>query len=519
MKAKKILGQPLLLLTVFAFILSMTACTPSEKNENSSGTAQSSSETTSFETGSKSGETNAGNGDSKVNTSGSGSKNTAASTNNQSNSTTATKAEPVNVKGYTFTLMSPWLPSKLSSNCTGFEKILFQRISEVQKEMGCTIKIVNSMDATFQNLQPLILSGKKVGDAVEILSSNVLSFANAGYIIPWDNVPGVNIKDSKYISGYTKMAAYDGKSYGLQFMKPPEVRMCVVFNKTLLRSKGVNADSLYTLASKKEWTFDKLKEYAKKTTTVVNGVTTTYGLGGTPTQVARALIRSNGGTIVTYKNGKATATYTSDSVKYAMNFINELVNTDKVYMTTSGMSNESTFNNAIPDYVQKFSDGKIGFLIAESWVINQEIKPKTAYDYGMLPVPIGPNASSYITDANNARVFVMTSTNAKNADYSKSIAIFNALSRPPKGYEGNGWWEYDIKKEYFQSKSQDKDLEMYIIGLNSAHTDVGWSVTALNTDFTKIVINGSIFWGQKTPSAAIDSLKGIYDKTIDSIFE
>ena len=34
------------------------------------------------------------------------------------------------LKGYTFTLMSPYLPSKLTSNCTGFEKLLFHAVNK-----------------------------------------------------------------------------------------------------------------------------------------------------------------------------------------------------------------------------------------------------------------------------------------------------------------------------------------------------------------------------------------------------
>ncbi len=427
------------------------------------------------------------------------------------------------LKGYTFTLLSPYLAQKATATSTGFEKNFFQRKDEVEKEYGCTIKIINpGVACNVAYLQPLMAAGKKVADVMEILATDIASLASANYIVPWDDVANVEIDNSKWISGYTSLATFDNKHYGLQFMKPPEARMCVVFNKTLLNSSGVDANGLYDLVNNKQWTFAKLQEYAKAATKVSGGTTVSYGVGGTPYKVMMALGLGNGGHLVTYANGKATATYTSNNIINATEFFNELVNKDKVYQVPEELKKETTVASLADSYYRDaFLTGKTAFLIEESWVINQQVKPKAGFDYGILPVPMGPDnkTGNYICSADNARIFTMTSTNAKNKDVAKSVAIFNALSTPSEGYEGNDWWEYDVKSEYFQKGSADKDLAMYKLCLNTSTIDIGWSVKTLKDGYMNNGVYGPIFQSNgHTPKAGINSISGTYDKLVNATF-
>ncbi len=449
-------------------------------------------------------------------------KETASKDSGKTSSKAETTISKKDLKGYTFTLMSPYLPSKLTSTCTGFEKVLFQRIAEVEKEYGCKIKLLTGSETGVENLQPLISAGKKVADVVEVIADNVLPLARANYIIPWDNVKGIDVNADKWVKGYTGLATIDGKHYGLQFMKPPEARMVVVFNKDLLKEKGVDANTLYNLAKNKKWTFDELEKYATKARTVVNGATTTYGVGGVPLRVAMALIMGNNGRLVTYSGGKAKATFSDAAVTNAVAYFDRLVNVDKVYEIPAELKTQPLYGKlSFTFWDDAFLKGKTAFLIQESYVVNQDIKPAADFDYGILPVPIGPDnkTGNYISSAGNARVFAMTSTNANNKDYEKSIAIFNALSTPSKGYEGNDWWEFDIKSEYFQKASADVDFEMYMTSINTSNVDPGWRLLTLKESFLSKGVLGPIFWKNgQTVQAGINSIAGTFDKTIDSVF-
>lgn len=532
---KQNLKRIISLLMVAVLCLSLTACSNSSDDDSEwsvweevsiiTGTNEDDSDKTdSKDTTTESKKETADNDStaSKVDTSSKTDGGKTSSKTETNNKPSTNDVDKKDLKGYTFTLMSPYLPAKLTSSCTGFEKLLFQRIEEIEKEYGCKIKLLTGSETGVENLQPLISAGKKVADVVEVIADNVLPLARANYIIPWDDVDGIDVNSDKWVEGYTGLATFDNKHYGLQFMKPPEARMVVVFNKDLLKEKGIDADSLYKLAKDKKWTFAKLQEYAKKATTVVNGTTTTYGVGGHPLRVTMALTLGNNGRLVTYSGGKAKATFSDAATVNAVNFFNTLVNVDKVFEIPAELKTKSLYGKlSFLYWDDAFLKGKTAFLIQESYVVNQDIKPGADFDYGILPVPMGPDnkTGNYISSAGNARIFAMTSTNANNKDFEKSVTIFNALSEPSKGYEGNDWWEFDVKSEYFQKDSADVDFEMYMTSINTSEVDPGWRLLTLKESFLSNGVLGPIFWKNgQTVQAGISSIAGTFDKTVDSVF-
>lgn len=441
-------------------------------------------------------------------------ENTASEKDN--NSTTGSAANnKIQTEGKTFTICSPVLPTSVNSDSPLFEKVLYDRIEEVEKKYSCKIKIVNSIPVEMSNLVPLLQAGKDFANIIELDVRKMVPLMTAGYLIPWNDMPNIDVKDSKWIEGYTKLSQYYGKNYGLQFEKPPELRMCMIMNKTLLKSSGVDADGIYQLIEKKKWDFATFRQYAISATKVVNGVTTSYGFGGNPFYISNSLICSNDGRLVTLNGNTATATYTSQKVVEALNFFNQLVNDDKVFMNTAGMSSKSTYNTSVPDYIKQFIDGKIAFLLEDSWALNQQIKPRVKnFEYGMISVPMGPSASEYVSCSTHARMFVVPVT---NKDKEFTSLIFNELAKSPEGYEDEWYWD-DIQADYFQSNDK-KSIEVYKRDLNNMVSDLGYSVSALNDNYLNTAVLGSIFWNSgQTPEAALKGLEGAYDSTIASMF-
>lgn len=437
--------------------------------------------------------------------------NAGQSGSNSSGNSSGKDLDKVATKGKTFTIVSSLLPDKSAKNMLLFEKMFYQRVAEVEKEYGVTIKIVNSMGGSAEQIAPMIRAGKMVGNIVETEIRYLPALISAGYVNPWDNVSGVNVNDSNLISGYTKVATVGGKHYGLQFMKPPEVRYCLIMNKNLLKSAGIDPNGIYTMINNKTWNWDTFEQYAIKTTNAAKGI---YGVGGNPEYLMEMLLNSNGANLVNFDSkGKATPSYTSSKVKQSLNFMNKLINTDRVYKTQSSMSSKTGFST--PDYNSEFVQGKCTFLFEDSWVISANIRPKVkTFDYGMIMIPIGPSASSYTSSSGHARVFYITSTN-KELDF--TAKIFNALMKAPSGYTGDQWWKDEIKLDYFQS-SDTKSMDMYMKSLNSMTFDYGLGLDNVFDGFKNAAF-GSMFWNSgKTIDAAIDSIAGTYDKTITDFF-
>lgn len=441
--------------------------------------------------------------------------NSASASGGSSASASKGNSGSVTTKGKTFTIVSDLLPAKESKDNQLFEKVFFERVREVEKQYGCTIKIINTLFPSPKNLAPMISAGKKIADVIEVELRNLPALSTGGYLKPWNEIPGINTGDSKYTASYTKLATMGKNVWGLQFEKPPEVRYCLIMNKNLLKAAKINPDDIYSMINNKTWNYDKLIEYAKATTDAGKGI---YGVGGRPDYVAEMLLASNNAKLVSMDaNGKATATYTSQNVINSMNFLNRMINEDKVFMTASGMFKSGTYDASVPDYTDQFIKGKIAFLFEDSWVLNQQIRPKVKnFDYGMIMIPLGPNGTQYVSPAEHARVFTVTSTN-KELDF--TAKIFNELAKQPSGYSGDNWWKEEIQLDYFQ-KGDTKSMDIYLKSLESSTWDLGAGIDAVNKGFKNTVIFDSMFWKTKglTPEAAIKSLAGTYDKTINDLF-
>ena len=421
----------------------------------------------------------------------------------------------VDMKGYSFTILSPLLPTKLTKNSTLFEELLFQRIEEVEEEYNCKITIMNSPYPDMDTIKTYIVAGKKVADLLELSPYQMVAAKQLGYITSWNTVSDtINVDDARWAQSYTKLGYYDGAQYGLQFYRPEEVRYCVVMNKTLLKKYGYNIDDIYKMVDNKQWTFDKFQEICVKCTKDTNsdGKTDTFGFCGIPNYISWGLINANGGSVLTIDSkGKAKATFTDKKVVNALNYYNKLVNTNKVMYTNNALTSGSPWDvvNAI-DTVSYFLDGNCAFLLHESWVLNQQIKKRATFDYGMIPYPIGPDASDYSCYSANARLMCLTST---NKDAEKTAIIFNALARP---VDDNLDWTADVQADYFQSNDT-QSIKMYDLCLQKVSYDPGYAVDSLANEMNG-VFAASIFGHTTTPSAGLNAIANKFDDVIDAMF-
>ena len=425
---------------------------------------------------------------------------------------------PVNMGGYEFILVSAYIRAKPGDYPTAAEQLFFMRKERVEAAYNCKITVKN-MWPDPGNMLPKILAGNKVGDVVEMMPSMWIPAVAANIIVPWDDVPGIDISDDRWVKSHTDASVLNGKHYGLSYQTPPEVRGCMFYNKDLLRANGITED-LAQLVRDGHWTFDKFREYCKTVTKDTNsdGVMDTFGLlVWDPTGAATMLASANGSrNIIFDENGKAKANLNCAENLEALNFYDRLVNQDKVVKIWDYMNAEKTWNNAVTDMdkINFFKEGKAAFIIGESWLANSYLRSQvTEVNYGFLPLPKGPQATDYVSPAGNMRVFTMTSTNKDDLD--KSVTIFNALAYPPEGYEGD-WWMEDIQTEYFQDNDTDS-VELYAMALDRSIVDPGSGITAMGGDLAWEIAN-SVFWHNETITAAIQKIAGSYDDTIANVF-
>ena len=245
------------------------------------------------------------------------------------NATTDDKV--VDMEGYEVTIASNCLVDEPNlSEVTAAEAIFEEVRHKVEKEYNCKIKIL-AIDNTIENVRTKVLAGDKIADIIDVEGFNLLPMARAGYIIPLEGVEGLNIKDSRYIQGYSDFTEFNGKHYGLNFMRPAEARVCMIYNRDLLEKYGISEDPQELMKSNK-WTFDKFREMCKTATRDTNGdgQNDSYGCYvALPQTFGLSMISANNGKLVSTEGGVASESFNDTKVLNALNFVYDLVNKDK----------------------------------------------------------------------------------------------------------------------------------------------------------------------------------------------
>lgn len=424
----------------------------------------------------------------------------------------------VDLGGYEFTIGSGFLKDEPDMNAvTGAERAFEEARRQVEKDYNCKITIVSFKD-DIESVRQKIMSGDKIADVLDYSVHSLLQSVRAGYVQSLDDIDGLYPDDSRWVKGYTNIAKYDGVSYGVNPMRPAEVRTCLVYNRDLLKACGVQED-IVQLVRDKQWTYDKFAEVAKKCTRDTNGdgKMDTYGLYTYDAgMLGVSLVNANGGSLVEVKDGVAKENYNSENTLNALNALSKWINEDK--FVANIYTDKADLGVTTTEYAKHFAKGECAFLFCESWLVNQNIKKNAGdLDYGMVPLPLGPDADDYVSSAFNGRVFAIPSTNTENLD--KTVVVLNALGRVMAGdeTEDDAWWEYDVEMDYFQKGDTDS-VEMYKLLLDKCDVDLGSAVPALLDDFKKKCVINPCFKSIGTPAAQIEAIAGQYQSTIDGLF-
>lgn len=425
----------------------------------------------------------------------------------------------VDLGGYEFVLASPFIQNDPDmDSIMGSEQSLEEARRYVEETYNCKI-IVKYFEPTIENMRSKIMANDKIADVIHIPINNLLQSIRAGYVQCIDDIDGIYTDDYRWIDECTSMASYDGSCYGINFMRPSEVRTCLIYNRDVLKNSGVTED-IETLVKNNEWTFDKFEEIAKKCTkdTDGNGVTDVWGLlPAIFNELGIAMVNSNGGSLVTVENGVAKENFTSKEAVTALNYLSKWVNEDKICANVYG--SEARYDFTTQEYAKYFANGECAFMFCESWLVTQYLKnvADTDLDYGMVPFPMGPDATDYASASFNALVFAIPATNTKDLD--KTVIIMNALAKAVAGEEDEAdeAYDYDIMMDYFQ-KDDTKSVEMYKFVLSKSYVDLGAGIDSLYDDFAQRCVVDACYRHAGTPASATEALGGTYQGVIDSVY-
>lgn len=385
-----------------------------------------------------------------------------------------------------------------------------KRRKEIEQKYNCKI-VGEKQDPGISFLQPLIMSGEKVADVMEMGATQFLPAAAMGYLTPWDDVKNFNMDAPQFVEQYKQVGTYNGKVYGISYLMPPVLRACLFYNKTLLQRYGLTDPN--QLMKENRWTFEEFRKLCLAATKDTNSdnVIDTWGLNYFYNyQSIMYFISANDARMASQNaEGKVTTAFHEPKMLEALQFYYNLMNVDKVIQIHPEDSPDTSLAAKPADsFIQDFVEGGSLFLVGDGWMATQYLADMED-DWGLLPLPMGPSANAYVSNASHGNVFCLTST---NKDLDKTAFIWNLFTAPLEGYEKD-WWKEELKDIYRDEAS----LLNYETILNSMRVDLGYGQPTLLNDFF-MTIGGTIYKNQKAPAAALDAIKGLYQDVLDSTY-
>lgn len=421
--------------------------------------------------------------------------------------------EVVDLNGYVFTAVNPFLMDDPDPNKTTYAEQIFEEVRrKVEKEYNCTIKIVKPGNGDLvSDLKTKVMSGDKVGDLYNLYALHLIPSIRNGVLQDMSKIAGLDTTDERWVSAITDIATYGGGVYALEFMRPTEVRTSLVYNKQVLKNMGVTED-LPQLVRDKQWTFDKWREIMKKCTKDTNGdgENDVWGLYSNAVKwFPWSMIAANGGNVLTvHEDGSVTETLNDTKVANALQFYYDIVNVDKVVQKVGpGTDTECA---------SQFLSGKWAFLSCETWLIDQQIKKLNTsnVEYGLVPMPMGPDATDYASNADNMRMWAITTT---NKDTDKTVPVLNALARYTYNYGEGEWWNDGVMLDYFNEGDTDS-VEMYNLTLSKSCIDYGHMITDIEDAMDTDIRATTIFKRRGTVASVLNSLHGTFNEAISARF-
>ena len=277
----------------------------------------------------------------------------------------------------------------------------------------------------------------------------------------------------------------------------------VTFNKELCASAGY--DDMYQLVRDYEWNWDVYRDIARKVTkdTDGDGVNDIWGTGATAWGNEAI---ANGVQFVGEVDGKWQMTIGSEEGIRALQFLYDMNYGDGT--RRDGSSGECR---------QAFADGTVAFNWAQMGHINGpgEVIFNSEHDYGIIPMPMGPDATEYYSMTDNNDAFVIM---AANKDLDKVVPIMNEwalIVNDTESYleildDGRCRTEEDMEMMV------DYIIPNYAVNLGKMTNDV-WA--QVDDDDNGGGLISEVSYNGMTPAAAVEAYAPKINAALDAFFE
>lgn len=370
-----------------------------------------------------------------------------------------------------------------------------EAIAYAEEKYGCKIEFVTVADI-FSQMKLAASSGEIIGDVCATRAHYVAPLAKQDALWSMEELIGDKMSDEIYNQDTFTNTKYADKTYGFWF-DPYYAGYVMQFNKGILERAGV--DYPYDLVKDRKWTYDAWLEIMQKTADTATGIQG-FGLGQA---TDAALMKGNGACVYAYKDGKWVENTADNKLINALTFIADGVTKHKVIDANKGR--DWTY---VP---QQFASGKYVFRLVYSWDLLSEQTEKMSDDYGVMPLPIGPDASEYVNVACELKTLCIQ----KSVDKERAVAIMELMTEA-LGYPLDP--ETSIES-YYQSRVKDKESLEVLMMLHELPVKQVEEYTTPDIRGTNIAgVLGSSD-GSSPVRSSLESYKGAVQALLDDYYD
>ncbi|PWL51072.1 MAG: hypothetical protein DBY36_02505 [Clostridiales bacterium] len=457
-------------------------------------------------------------GDDKPETTMAGTDGTSKATDTSSEATTpASETTPAEttvdyskLKGYELTIANNGdvFPAMAEdgSYASQSEEELADQLADLEDRLDVTIEDEYLPGDMLEQLLAASMGGTKLFDLLWARQNKFWPAAKANAILPLDDPRLVNegldyTDETRWYQTTVRCSEMFGHPWSLNVASEyvmAQTGYFITFNKELCKSAGY--DDMYQLVRDGKWTWDVYRDIAKKTTKDTNGDGTpdTWGTGATAWGNE---IATNGIQPIGEVDGKWRLLLDTEPGIRALQFLYDMNYGDGTRMEaeSSGAAREA------------FANGTVTFNWAGMGHINGagEIIYNSEHDYGIIPMPKGPDATEYCSMHNNLDAFIIQST---NHDLDKVVPILNEWALILNDTESY----LNILDDGRCRTEEDKEMMAeYII------PNFTVKISTVCPDANDLIgdIIGGVSYDGKTPKQAVEEYAASINAALDAFFE
>lgn len=372
-------------------------------------------------------------------------------------------------------------------------------LKEIEKDYNCHIEVfAPNMSTIEQDITTSVAAGKVYANIINI-QHEFSGIYRSGNIADVSTIKNLGLDSNEWLPVSKDFNTINNVQYGVAFLE----QQCqainwnvLTYNKTLAEKYGI--EDMYELVRNKQWTYDKFAEICQTVTTKSNG--SVKGMvNGYP--CFGFFTMTNNVDYVTNKDGKYVYNCLSDNMLNALQFCQD-------FNRNGLLDNEDFVGN---DYglteSNVFMSRKTLFHLSDFWVVSEVFSSGMPDDYGVLPLPMGPDATDYVGVATNCKSFCFIKG---DPDIEDAAAILVAMANRT-GLSNKEW----VSQQVENSLRDDESGEMLELMLaNPVSTTYG---DVLGSDWDALM-RQCIYDMSLTPRQAMEQGQQTAQATIDEYY-